>query len=418
MLSILEKQLARRFKKLTALCRVRFCNLATKYLLLLATTGADMARTNKRKRREADCSDDEDPVGHPSGNTNGFGVARTLSLLHDAKSQAADDSAIATAGSDATPTEGAHDQAKDGVSVQRPTKKKRVDGEKTKYPVLTYVEGRLQSSIRISDLQNLLLYCFADGIAPQWISIKHSGHIRKIVVLMVPGLEMGMFDGTVPLKPQPEDEDSRSSQASNAEQKDPDANKSAEEDEDKANFLRWKQGLPLEDRSHRFNPRSLTRDNLPEPLQPLADMFPHIWPVKAPGDSKYNKVHSPLQAILLSSLPKNKESGGKGPKPPKVDKSYVPKRTPITAFISSVDNLRENDYVLHPALLSTEKEKLALAENRKRAGQSTEDGWVDTHVSSWEAGQVPEHEIQQGSVTAGRDITYQLGTVGWRSGVG
>ncbi|GFF28666.1 uncharacterized exonuclease C637.09 [Aspergillus lentulus] len=363
-----------------------------------------MAGTNKRKRREAECSDDEDPVGHPSDNTNGFGVAQTLSLLHGAKSQAADNSGIATAGSDATPTEEAHDQTKDGVSVQRPTKKKRVDGEKTKYPVLIYVEGRLQSSIRIADLQNLLLYCFADGIAPQWISIKHSGHIRKIVVLMIPGLEMGMFDGTLPLKPQPEDEDARSTQAPDAEQKDSDANKTAEGDEDKANFLRWKQGLPLEDRSHRFNPRPLTRVNLPEPLQPLADMFPHIWPVRAPGDSKYNKVHSPLQAILLSSLPKNKESGGKGPKPPKVDKSYVPKRTPITAFISSVDDLRENDYVLHPALLSTEKEKLALAENRKRAGQSTEDGWVDTHVPSWEAGQVPEHEIQQGSVTAGRDV--------------
>ncbi|GIC85624.1 RNA exonuclease [Aspergillus udagawae] len=363
-----------------------------------------MAGTNKRKRREAECSDDEDPVGLPSNNTNGFGIAQTLSLLHGAKPQAADDSGIATAGSDATPTEETHGQTKDSVSVQRPTKKKRVDGEKTKYPVLTYVEGRLQSSIRIMDLQNLLLYCFADGIAPQWISIKHSGHIRKIVVLMVPGLEMGMFDGTLPLKPQPEDQDTRSTQTPDAEQKDSDANKTAEENESNANFLRWKQGLPLEDRSHRFNPRPLTRDNLPEPLQPLADMFPHIWPVRAPGDSKYNKVHSPLQAILLSSLPKNKDSGAKGPKPPKVDKSYVPKRTPITTFISSVEDLRENDYVLHPALLPTEKEKLALAESRKRAGQSTKDGWVDTHVPSLEAGQIPEHEIQQGSVTAGRDI--------------
>src|SRR5690242_14211101 len=113
-----------------------------------------MAGTNKRKRREAECSDDEDPVGLPSNNTNGFGIAQTLSLLHGAKPQAADDSGIATAGSDATPTEETHGQTKDSVSVQRPTKKKRVDGEKTKYPVLTYVEGRLQSSIRIMDLQN------------------------------------------------------------------------------------------------------------------------------------------------------------------------------------------------------------------------------------------------------------------------
>ncbi|PYH54159.1 RNA exonuclease [Aspergillus niger CBS 101883] len=274
---------------------------------------------NKRKRTEAGCSDDEDPV-RSSSDANSFGVAQTLSLLNSGKTKSPNGIDSEEPG-----------KAQDDMPKERASKKKRVDGEKTKYPVLTYVEGKLQSSIRISDLQSLLLYCFADGVAPQWISIKHSGHVRKIVVLMVPGLELGMFDG-----------------------------------------------LPLEDRSHRFNPRPLSRGDLPAPLQPLADMFPHAWPVKAPGDSKYNKIHSPLQAILLSALPKGKDSNTKGVKPPKVDKSIAFQRTPITTFISSLEDLRENDYVLHPALLATEQEKSTLLENHS--------------------------EIQQGSMTAGRDV--------------
>ncbi|PWY89110.1 hypothetical protein BO70DRAFT_161544 [Aspergillus heteromorphus CBS 117.55] len=345
-----------------------------------------MAGTKKRKRTDA-CSDDDDPVNNSSDAGNGFGLAQTLSRL-----QYPDPAA----NSDSIASSEECRKAQDDTPIQRASKKKRVDGEKTKYPVLTYVEGRLQSSIRISDIQNLLLYCFADGIAPQWISIKHSGHVRKIVVVMVPGLELGMLDGSLPLDADAVDDEMEQETPENAE-------KVTEEDAKAADFARWKQGLPLEDRSQKFSPRPLSRDNLPEPLQPLADMFPHAWPVKAPGDSKYNKVHSPLQALLLSALPKTKDSNAKGVKPAKVGKNFVFERTPITTFLSTLQDLRENDYTIHPALVA-EDEKATLAENRKRAGQSTEDGWVDTHVESLEAGQVPESEIQQGSMTAGRDV--------------
>ncbi|RAL13498.1 RNA exonuclease [Aspergillus homomorphus CBS 101889] len=354
-----------------------------------------MAGTKKRKY--ADCSDDESPVKSNSDTGNGFGVAQTLATLQRSTSESNGNH------TNAATSDTAVDQPQS--AAQRPSKKKRVDGVKTKYPVLTYVEGRLQSSIRIADLQSLLLYCFADGIAPQWISIKHSGYVRKIVVVMVPGLELGMLDGSIPLKPEEASEAMDVDQTEQKDSADTEAGEKQEEDPKAADFARWKQGLPLEDRSHRFNPRPLTREGLPEPLQSLADMFPHAWPVKAPGDTKYNKVHSPLQAMLLTALPKNKEgNNAKGPKPPKADKNYVSQRTPITTFISSVEDLRENDYVLHPALMATEQEKLTLEENRKRAGQSTDDGWVDTRVESLEAGQVPDSEIQQGSMTAGREV--------------
>ncbi|KAJ9390482.1 hypothetical protein DTO063F5_1432 [Paecilomyces variotii] len=346
-----------------------------------------------KKRKRGDTRDEDDPTMGPSEGSNGFGVAQTLSALQ-ASSIAASEQTDSTA-----ETEKAIDQ--NGSTETRAVKKRRgADGEKTKYPTLTYIHGKLQSSIRIADLQGLLLYCFADGIAPQWISVKHSGHVRKVVVLMVPGLELGMFDGTIQLEPKPVEETTQAEEPKQADGKDEGEDPKAED------FVRWKQGLPLRDRSERFSPKPLSKDTLPQPLQPLADMFPHVWPVKAPGDSKYNKVHSPLQAILLSSLPKTKESSnqGKGPKPPRVDKNYVSQRTPVTTFIASLSDLRENDYVIHPALFSSEKDRDAELEARKRAGTSVEDGWVDTNIPSLADGDVPEAEIQQGSMTAGRQI--------------
>lgn len=348
----------------------------------------------KRKRTEAGYSDDDDPVKGNTESGHGFGIAETLSRLQKDTAQLSDET---EPGQPSDESKEAQSGA-NGVTDKKNKKQKRIDGEKVKYPVLTYVEGRLQSSIRIADLQSLLLYCFADGIAPQWISIKHSGHVRKIVVLMVPGLEMGMFDGTISLESHPEE---AGREAGNME-------KNAEEDKvdiKQEDFLRWKQGLPLEDRSRRFNPRPLSRESLPEPLQQLADMFPHIWPVKAPGDVKYNKVHSPLQAILLSSLPKSKDNNGsKGPKPARTDKNFVPKRTPIPTFISSMIDLLENDYILHPAFFTTDDEKRANDERRERLGNSPHDGWVDTHVSSLEDAKIPDNEIQQGSMTVGHDV--------------
>ncbi|KAL4900715.1 hypothetical protein BDW74DRAFT_161421 [Aspergillus multicolor] len=344
----------------------------------------------KRKHTDNGYSDDIAPVMADPG-SQGFGLGQTLSLLSKPNDPAQDEG---TASAEKTPSAGSPVNTENGHDDARPAKKKRLNGEKIKYPTLTYVEGRtLQSSIRIADLQNLLLFCFADGVAPQWIAVKNTTRIRKAVFLMVPGLELGMLDGTVPLDGSEVKEVVKDTQADGE-----------TDDTRAADFARWKEGLPPQDRSHLFSPRSISRNDIPEALQPLADLFPHAWPVRAPGDSKYNKVHSPLQAVLLTQLPKDKEKKAKGPNPPRVDKSYSSKRTPITAFISLAEELRENEYPIHPALCPSDDQKSALEEARKRAGQSTDDGWVDTLVESLEAGNVPESEIQQGSMTAGRDV--------------
>ena len=326
-----------------------------------------MTRSKKRKRRHSDRHNHED-----KSRDSHFGVAQALSLLQEPTSSplASKGSTVAAERDDHTKPSG---------------KKKRIDGVKTKYPTLTYVEGRLQSSIRVADLQSLLLYCFADGIAPQWISMKHSGHVRKVVVLMVPGLELGMFDGSVPMEPKP-------TPATLGDDSNMDVKK--DDDDEAENFARWKQGLPPQDRSRRFNPRPLSRDELPEPLQPLADIFPHVWPVRAPGDSRHSKLHSPLQAILLSPLKAKKIEGqGMGPKPPRGPANW----TPVTTFIHSASELLENGYTLHPILLEP-------GQSRSADAALPVDGWVDSEITDPNDGVVPDSEIQEGSTTAGRDV--------------
>lgn len=282
----------------------------------------------------------------------------------------------------------------------RHPKKKRIDGERTKWPELNYVPGKVDPSVRIADLQSLLLYCFADGTAPQWISIKHSGHMRKAVVLMVPGLEMDMFNGRIPLEPLSTTEMDPNSSSSK-----PQEEEASPEERKAAEFERWMKGLPVEDNSGRFSPKSLEQEKMPGCLRPLAQIFRHVWPIKSPGDNKFNKVHSPLQAFLLTPLPKSKEkSQGKGPRPARVDKNFAAKRTPITTFISTQDQLRENDYIVHPAFLTSDAEKSAELEIRQRNNQTEKDGWFDTHVPNLEAGDVPDSEIESGSITSGRDV--------------
>jgi RNA exonuclease 1 len=77
-------------------------------------------------------------------------------------------------------------------------KKQRHDAES--YPTFTHSpHNRLQTFVKLGDLQNLVLLLLADGPSQQWCTVKHHHHVRKVVALMVPGLEAGMFDGTLPL---------------------------------------------------------------------------------------------------------------------------------------------------------------------------------------------------------------------------
>jgi RNA exonuclease 1 len=154
-----------------------------------------------------------------------------------------------------------------------------------------------------------------------------------------------------------------------------------------------------------YYPVKLVTDDLPPQLKSFVDMFEHLWPVKTPGDDKYSKMHSPLHAMLTAPLSKSQEEKRKkGVQSAREPQGWKNKRTRITEYILLPDELLENDYTLHPAIYSDQDEKSALLNQRRRSETLAEHGWVDTKVNTYEEGSPPESEIEQGSLTAGREV--------------
>jgi RNA exonuclease 1 len=269
------------------------------------------------------------------------------------------------------------------------------------YPAIEHSHhARLQSHVKITDLQALVLYLLADGNAPQWVSVRNRNSIQRVVMLMVPGLDLGMFNGKIALGAP------LSEFSSNWETMDttPDATAPVG---DNAEPKRLR--ISPDD----FYPATLQSSRLPAALVPLADIFDHVWPIKAPGEHRagqYIRLHSPIHTMLTSQIPKTQEEkhmkkkgNHKGPMPQN-SKHWDNKRTRITEYVASLVDQQENEYVPHPAMFTTPESKAAALLRRKEAKQGEADGWVDTHVACLTDGEVPEKDIEQGSVTAGRHI--------------
>lgn len=259
-----------------------------------------------------------------------------------------------------------HDVQDDGEwqVVTRPNKKlKKAPKPGRNYPTISFSpNARLQSMIHLTHLRDLVTYILADGPGPQWVAISHRPSFRKIVAIMVPGLEEAMFKANVDFATYNE----KSNKEDKAERTSPDD----------------------------YYPRELKKERLPEVLQPFADMFPHLWPVKTPGDDKHGKMHSPLAAFLTTPLSKEK-TGRKGVKPAAEPHGWKNERTRITKFLATYDELTDNGYLVHPTL---------LPEGSQRDEFVAPPGWVVTKVDKLEDGDVKEEDIQQGSITAGREV--------------
>jgi len=238
-------------------------------------------------------------------------------------------------------------------------------------PALTCAEQhKLNSSLRIADLQQLVLYCLADGVSPQWISVKHHGGIRKAVVLMVPGLEKSMFTGKMKLEGTSLG-DTLFSTADGS--------------------IRPERTVSLEtpDSKHpdEYLPIRLDAGILPGCLSSLTSTFSQLFPIKAPGDAKGNKVHSPVQAILTAPLPKSQEEKQaeksiRGPKLARTSKDFEDEPVHVTACLTSAEDLLESDYTMHPACFDTEEE-IALHKQRREASKtSSEHGWHDADIDA------------------------------------
>ena len=344
-----------------------------------------------------------------NGTTNKFGVAATLAQL-----QLPDLPAF-----NLTSTNGAPESDKNGRSseewqtVDRRSKKQKEASEErlgeSKYPALSFASHRLQASIKLSDLQALVLYVLADGVSPQWISVRQHGHIRKVVVLMVPGIEKGMFDGRIPVDGERCDGEVELAQPTAC----TGANESIKHSitsRQKGTHVQSAQYTEISPTSpDGYIPMPLLPKQLPAPLRPLAEVFPHIWPITTPGDDRHYRVHSPIHAMLTAPLPKSKEEvqeekSTKGPTKTRADKHWENKSTPIATFIASPEELLENDYVLHPVLYQTEDEKQQERLRREQSSETAAHGWADSNVGTLEDGEVPEKDIEKGSLTAGREV--------------
>lgn len=255
-------------------------------------------------------------------------------------------------------------------TVHRSKKAKKLPKkDKKKYPSIEFSHtARLDTNVRVSDLRDLILYIFADGVAPRWVSVSNRNQVRKIVAIMIPGVEEGMFESS---------------------------------DVDLSAFMSPpKHEVPSEQprivSPNEYYPRVLKRENLHEAVQPLAEMFNRVWPVKAPGDDRWARMHSPLSTFLTAPLPKKANDGdSKGRhKPAREPPGFQSERTRITEFVTTREELLDNGYVLHPALASEEQMKT----------YKLEPDWVATRVERLEDADVPEGDIEEGSITAGRDI--------------
>ena len=356
-------------------------------------------RSKKRKHAQLDSS-----LATREQSSNQFGVASTLAHLHHGDAQLIESS----------PQSEHEDEANEWQLVDRHRKKQKKERDHTEkkvarqtpkgnVPALTYAEFyKIQSSLKVRDLQSLVLYCLADGVSPQWISVRHHAQVRKAVVLMVPGLEKGMFTGRVKLDSVALQDDLRISSSAAPDKVHSAPEKSAASSAtgpEKSSYKCPEDYLPI----------SLVKESLPDSLKTMANLFDHVWPVMAPGDDKYYQVHSPLHAMLTSPIPKSQEDKreekkNKGAKPFREGKSWENKPTPITAWIASNDDLRENEYAVHPSCFAEEQERVEELKRRQRAGQTEEQGWTDSLVEKLKDGEVPAAEIEKNDLTVGRTV--------------
>ena len=279
-------------------------------------------------------------------------------------------------------------------------------------PALTIAAlHKLNSNIKVSDLQTLVLYCLADGTAPQWVAVSNRGQVRKAVVLMVPGLDKGFFSGEIKLEigsavesTNGQDGGPPNGEAPFINTPDEAAEPAATDGHPKVPGASATRSDDREDYLSTPSPVVLKAEDLPSPLKPLADIFTNIWPVKAPGDDRHSKLHSPLHGMLTAPISQSRaEKHGKGPQPPKAAASWIDERTPITAFTASRNELQENDYVLHPALFD-EGEKPMCMQLRTASKTLELDGWRDTCVDDLREFDVPDSDVEDGSITAGRTV--------------
>jgi RNA exonuclease 1 len=235
--------------------------------------------------------------------------------------------------------------------------------------------------IPAKDLRDLALYVLAEGVAPTWVAVKYVREIRKVVTVMIPGLDDSMIKraqvllrergNTLQRNGQSERPSNRLSTAHETVVNDVHTRLGANHDQGEA----VNGNIGVNDDTIMSNTTSKDTKDLSE--NDMEWLFAQRIRVKAPGDVKWSKVHSPLQAMLVKEFGEDPEK--KNFKQPQ-EKPFQSVRTPITHFIHTADELREAEYPIHPATFTSQAD--SALEDARRAGsnQTPLDGWVDSNV--------------------------------------
>lgn len=240
----------------------------------------------------------------------------------------------------------------------RKKKRRKIANDFDAFPGISFLSTR-PAQVQLKALQELVLYILADGIAPTWLAVNNARQIQKVVVLMIPGLDRKSLEKSDIFKPLTTNRENQACESVPIESEAP----SLPEGETTA------AGLSLQQRDEFSSETSTT-----VPQNPACALIEHIIPVKAPGDSGRNQIHSPLQSMLISPYSEPKDKRGKDEKSQSV-------RTVISAFIHTADELRDAEYPIHPAAFDNERDAQLEHERRETTLQSASAGWVDTKVS-------------------------------------
>ena len=218
---------------------------------------------------------------------------------------------------------------------------REISGEQPRYSKTIFsATGRLDRQLRLSDLQNLVLYILSDGSAPGFANVELQKSIRQVVVLMVPALEKTMF---TPERPSDVEMPSTAT------------------------------GIAANPDQH---PLPLSSSELPNCVGEIADVFPHLWPVLAPSEAQGSRLFHPMAEMLTVSYE------------PGIEEQRALRRAqciaqPVTIdkLFATRDQLDDQKYVLHPSFMATELEKILSTEIRRRYGQTSEFGWDDSPIA-------------------------------------
>lgn len=274
---------------------------------------------------------------------------------------------------------------------------------------------KLKRVVRIADLQQLVLWLLADGIATQWLFVKRKDDIKKVVVVMVPGLDMGLFDGTVNLvnagtvtrtgdmgeviergdgmnEPAPKIPDRPMGTcwgpSELEEGEEPECHPVQEGTWTIVGNKRDVKGKPFS-----FYPSLLSRRPLVPCLEPLRNVFTHLWPTKTDGDDKTNQIHSPISHFL--NCPLDKKTPLWRPKYPSSS------RIGITQLLMTPEQLYEDEYPMHSCTIrKLSQQQGGTADRLEEVNRLVTEGWVETAVTGLEQ----NTHNEAGSVTEGRMI--------------